>query len=35
MSEETVELARASVDAFNRGDLGWLLEHIDEDFEFD
>ena len=26
---------RASVEAFNRGDLDWLLEHIDEDFEFD
>ena len=35
MSSETVELARASVDAFNRGDLDWLLEHIDDDFEFD
>ena len=35
MSSETVDLARASVDAFNRGDLDWLLEHIDEDFEFD
>ena len=35
MSSETVDLARASVDAFNRGDLDWLLEHIDDDFEFD
>jgi ketosteroid isomerase-like protein len=32
---EGVELARASVEAFNRGDLDWLLEHIDEDFVFD
>ena len=32
---EGVELARASVDAFNRGDLEWLLERIDDDFEFD
>jgi ketosteroid isomerase-like protein len=32
---EAVELARASVDAFNRGDLEWLLDHIDEDFVFD
>jgi ketosteroid isomerase-like protein len=30
-----VELTRASVDAFNRGDLEWLLERIDEDFVFD
>src|SRR5215208_1473362 len=36
MSEsEAVELARASVEAFNRGDLEWLLERIDDDFEFD
>ena len=26
---------RERVDAFNRGDLDWLLEHIDEDFVFD
>ncbi|HEX6583491.1 MAG TPA: nuclear transport factor 2 family protein [Thermoleophilaceae bacterium] len=35
MSEEAVQLARASVDAFNRGDLDWLLEHINDDFELD
>ena len=35
MSDENVELARAAVDAFNRGDLEWLLERIDDDFEFD
>jgi hypothetical protein len=35
MSEGNVELARAAIDAFNRGDLEWLLERIDEDFVFD
>jgi ketosteroid isomerase-like protein len=35
MSEENVELARAALNAFNRGDLEWLLERIDDDFEFD
>jgi ketosteroid isomerase-like protein len=35
MSQENVELARAAIDAFNRGDLEWLLERIDDDFEFD
>jgi ketosteroid isomerase-like protein len=35
MSEEKVELARAAIDAFNRGDLEWLLERIDNDFVFD
>jgi len=35
MSEENVELARAALAAFNRGDLEWLLERIDDDFEFD
>ena len=30
-----MELARAALDAFNRGDLEWLLERIDDDFEFD
>jgi ketosteroid isomerase-like protein len=35
MSEENVELARAAIDAFNRGDLEWLLERIDDDFVFD
>ncbi len=30
-----MELARAAIDAFNRGDLEWLLERIDDDFEFD
>jgi ketosteroid isomerase-like protein len=35
MSEENVELVREAVEAFNRGDLEWLLERIDDDFEFD
>jgi hypothetical protein len=35
MSDENVELVRAAVDAFNRGNLEWLLERIDDDFEFD
>jgi ketosteroid isomerase-like protein len=35
MSEENVALARAAIDAFNRGDLEWLLKRIDDDFEFD
>ncbi len=36
MSEsENVALVRATIDAFNRGDLEWLLERIDDDFEFD
>jgi ketosteroid isomerase-like protein len=35
MSEANVELARAAIDAFNRGDLEWLLERIDDDFVFD
>ena len=34
MSKKNVELARAALDAFNRGDLDWLLERIDDDFEF-
>jgi ketosteroid isomerase-like protein len=36
MSEsENVGFVRATIEAFNRGDLDWLLEHIDDDFEFD
>jgi len=30
-----VELTWAVIDAFNRGDREWLLERIDDDFEFD
>jgi hypothetical protein len=26
MSDQNVELARAAIDAFNRGDLEWLLK---------
>ncbi len=32
---ENVGFVRATIEAFNRGDLDWLLEHIDDDFEFD
>ena len=36
MSEsENVAFVRATIEAFNRGDLEWLMERIDEDFEFD
>ena len=35
MSEENVELAREGIEAFNRGDIDWLLERIDDDFVFD
>jgi ketosteroid isomerase-like protein len=35
MSDENVELVRGAIDAFNRGDLEWLLERIDDDFVFD
>lgn len=35
MPDENIELARAAIDAFNRGDLEWLLERIDNDFELD
>jgi ketosteroid isomerase-like protein len=35
MSDANVELARAAIEAFNRGDLEWLLERVDDDFVFD
>jgi ketosteroid isomerase-like protein len=35
MSEQNVGFVRQVIEAFNRGDLEWLLEHIDDDFEFD
>jgi uncharacterized protein len=35
MSEENVELVREGIEAFNRGDIDWLLERIDDDFVFD
>jgi ketosteroid isomerase-like protein len=37
MPEElsNVALAREGIQAFNRGDIDWLLQRIDEDFVFD
>ena len=35
MSEANVEFVRETIEAFNRGDLEWLLERVDDDFEFD
>jgi ketosteroid isomerase-like protein len=35
MSGENVELVREGIEAFNRGDIDWLLERIDDDFVFD
>jgi ketosteroid isomerase-like protein len=34
MSQENVELMTRGVDAWNRGDLGWILDHLTDDFEF-
>ncbi len=34
MSEENVEIVRQGYEAWNRGDLGWLLDHITPDYEF-
>ena len=34
MSQENVELARQAYEAWNSGDLGWMLNHMTEDFEF-
>jgi SnoaL-like domain len=34
MSEENVELVRQAYEAWNRGDLEWLLDHLDPDGEF-
>jgi ketosteroid isomerase-like protein len=34
VSTETLELARQAYDAWNRGDLDWVLDHMTEDFEF-
>jgi hypothetical protein len=34
MSQENVELHRDLAEAINRGDLGWLLAHADEELEF-
>ena len=30
-----MELVREGIEAFNRGDIDWLLERIDDDFVFD
>ena len=34
MSQEDVELTRQAYEAWNDGDLDWLLDHMTEDFEF-
>jgi ketosteroid isomerase-like protein len=34
VSEENLRLVREGYEAWNRGDLDWLLEHISPDFEF-
>jgi ketosteroid isomerase-like protein len=34
MSEENVEIVRRVYEAWNRGDLDWLLNHSAPDFEF-
>jgi ketosteroid isomerase-like protein len=34
MSQENVELVRAGYDAFNRGDIEWVVEHVSPGFEF-
>ncbi|MGC1799621.1 MAG: nuclear transport factor 2 family protein [Solirubrobacterales bacterium] len=34
MSEENVEFARQAYEAWNRGDLDWLLDHITPDYEW-
>lgn len=33
MSEHDLQLAQEGYDAWNRGDLDWLLEHVTEDVE--
>ena len=33
MSEQNIELAREGYEAWNRGDVDWLLEHMTEDVE--
>ena len=35
MSEENVEIVRASIDAFNRGDTEAAFENVSPDFEYD
>src|SRR5215211_764101 len=34
MSEENVEVVRQAYEAWNRGDLRWMLDHVSPDFEF-
>ena len=34
MSQENIEIARQAYEAWNGGDLDWLLDHMTEDFEF-
>ena len=34
MSQENVELTRQAYEAWNDGDLDWMLDHMTEDFEF-
>jgi ketosteroid isomerase-like protein len=34
MSQENVELTRQAYEAWNNGDLDWMLDHMTEDFEF-
>jgi ketosteroid isomerase-like protein len=34
LSGENLELMLRGVDAWNRGDLDWILDHTTEDFEF-
>jgi ketosteroid isomerase-like protein len=34
MSQENVELTRQAYEAWNTGDLDWMLDHMTEDFEF-
>jgi ketosteroid isomerase-like protein len=34
MSRENVEIVRQAFEAWNRGDLEWLLDHITPDYEF-
>ena len=34
MSQEDLELTRQAYEAWNDGDLDWLLDHMTEDFEF-
>ena len=34
MSQEDMELTRQAYEAWNDGDLDWMLDHMTEDFEF-